>query len=151
MKTLCNYSHTGKGREHLGGGRSYVHTMQQMLKIISQSSFNTLINFYFCFNKSLKTSIQILQIYIFFFVETKEETQQNHYQMSIKKNTRTNVFDGTHTPKPPFAPTNIIALTTNVSCKSYPFLEKKYSTPRIIVTAGQRSTTCEKYKMTSVV
>lgn len=45
MKTLCNYSHTGKGREHLGGGRSYVHTMQQMLKIISQSSFNTLLIF----------------------------------------------------------------------------------------------------------
>ena len=67
------------------------------------------------------------------------------------KNTHTNVFDGPHTPKPPFASTNTIALTTNISCKSYPFLEKKYSTPRIIVTAGQRSTKYKKYKMTSVV
>ena len=74
MKTLCNYSHTGKGREHLGGGRSYVHTMQQMLKIISQS-FN-IINFYFCFNKSLKTSIQMYN----FCVETKRgKPKQNYY------------------------------------------------------------------------
>ena len=62
MKTLCNYSHTGKGREHLGGGRSYVHTMQQMLKIISQSSFTTLIIFYFCFNKSLKNKRPNVQL-----------------------------------------------------------------------------------------
>ena len=74
MKTLCNYSHTGKGREHLGGGRSYVHTMQQMLKIISQSSFNTLLIFTSVSIKAWKTSIQILQIF-FFVSKQKKKTQ----------------------------------------------------------------------------
>ena len=76
MKTLCNYSHTGKGREHLGGGRSYVHTMQQMLKIISQSSFNTLLIFTSVSIKAWKTSIQMYN----FCVETKRgKPKQNYY------------------------------------------------------------------------
>jgi len=55
-------------------------------------------------------------------------------KISIKK-TRFETSNGSHTPTPPFASTNIIALTTNISCKNYPFTrEEIFDSYRIILT-----------------